>query len=366
MLKHYTSLSLVMELEEEPKKRLLDKLKQIDEQSLQELNAVLLPDFFVDHFLYLDEIENIFNKIKNIHQQGGGNLPGIKQKIHQGGNAANMALALAKLGIKSHLICKTSKFGLNLLNYFLGRNNVDLSGVKTDGELAITTALEFGEKHTNVMIGDPGSVADFAFDILDEKDLETISNSEIVCVLNWNLNKKGTSLAKETFQFAKQKNVKTFLDTGDPSPRKNDITDLIKNVLTDNNLDILGVNENELSHYTNTKSYSDEEIIKSAIQLKNKTKARIDLHTSHFSCTASEKKTIILTQKTLQIKRATGAGDAWNAGNILGDAHKLSDNCRLTLANATAAYYIADPCGRHPTRKQLLEFCGKMNRKTKH
>jgi len=351
-------------LDEALKTRVLDKLRQIDQRKLRELHVVLIPDFFLDHFIYLDEFENTFTRIKNIYQQGGGNLPGVKQKIHQGGNAANTALSLAKLGIKPHLICKTSEFGLNLLNYFLGKSNVDLSGVKTNGELAITTALEFGEKHTNVMMGDPGSVTDFSFDVLDEKDLETISNSDILCALNWNLNKNGTKLAKEAFRFAKQKNKKTFFDTGDPSPRKDDIPDLIKNVLSDNNLDILGLNENELSYYTNNKTYSDEEIIRSAAQLKNNIKARIDLHTSRFSCTINKKTTIVSTQRTLQIKRATGAGDAWNAGDIFSELLGFEDDERLLFANSVAEYYISSLTHAHPNLEEISDYISKITNKS--
>ncbi len=349
-----------MELDKELKLKILERLKQIDKQNLQELHVVLLPDFFADHFLYLDEFENTFTKIKNIYQQGGGNLPGIKQKIHQGGNAANTALALAKLGIKPSLICKTSEFGLDLLNYFLGRNNVDLSAVKTNGELAITTALEFGEKHTNIMIGDPGSVIDFTFETLDEKDLEMISTSEMLCVLNWNLNKNGTILAKEAFRFAKQNNVKTFFDTGDPSPRKNDIPELIENLLTDDNLDVLGLNENELSYYINAKNFSDEEIVQSALQLKNKIKARMDLHTSRFSCTINKKTTIIPTQKNIQINRATGAGDAWNAGDIFSELLGFEDDERLLFANSVAEYYISSPTSVHPNLEEISEYISKI------
>ncbi|MDH7517042.1 MAG: carbohydrate kinase family protein [Candidatus Thermoplasmatota archaeon] len=343
-------------LNEETKKRLLEKLKQIDKHKLQDIHVVLLPDFFVDHFLYLDEFENTFTRIKNIYQQGGGNLPGVKQKIHQGGNAANTALALARLGIKPHLICKTNEFGLKLLQYFLGRNNVDLSRVKTNGELAITTVLEFGEKHTNIMIGDPGSVAEFTFETLDEKDLELISNSEILCVLNWNLNKKGTELAKEAFRFARQKKVKTFFDTGDPSPRKNDIPALIKTVLTDKNLDILSLNENELKHYTNTQTNSKDELIKSANHLKSKINARIDLHTSLFSCTINKKTTVVPTQPKLKIKRAAGAGDSWNAGDIFSELLGFEDDERLFFANSTAEYYISSPTPIHPNLEEISKY----------
>jgi sugar/nucleoside kinase (ribokinase family) len=54
--------------------------------------------------------------------------------------------------------------------------------------------------------------------------------------------------------------------------------------------------------------------------------------------------------------RVTGAGDAWNAGNILADAHHLSDECRLTFANAVAACYLANPNGVHPSREQVMNF----------
>jgi sugar/nucleoside kinase (ribokinase family) len=61
----------------------------------------------------------------------------------------------------------------------------------------------------------------------------------------------------------------------------------------------------------------------------------------------------------VKVLRATGAGDAWDAGNILGDANALSDECRLALANAVAAYYISDPVGSHPTRRKLVRFIEK-------
>ena len=98
-------------------------------------------------------------------------------------------LHLHDLGVCAHLICRTDRFGMHLLQYFLGRSGVDLSGVKTDGNLAITTALEFDAHHTNVMIGDPGSVVDFSFDLLDDADRELITSADLVGVTNWNLNR---------------------------------------------------------------------------------------------------------------------------------------------------------------------------------
>jgi sugar/nucleoside kinase (ribokinase family) len=92
--------------------------------------------------------------------------------------------------------------------------------------------------------------------------------------------------------------------------------------------------------------------------------ARVDLHTTSFSATFTKKGETLAPAFEVPVLRATGAGDAWNAGNILGDAYKLSDDCRLSLANAVAAYYISSPSGIHPTRKQLMKFCEKLKSKS--
>ena len=328
-------------MDEDLKARLLEKLKQIDIEALQELHVVLLPDFFVDHFLTLDAFEDAFEKIKNIYEQGGGNLPGIPQMITSGGNASNTALTLSRLGINTHLITKTNDFGLHLLEYFLGRHGVDLSYVKTDGKLSITTALEFGETHTNVMVGDVGSVSDFSFDVLNDKDLELISNSDMVCMLCWNLNSMGTNLAKKTFSFAKQHNTKTFLDTGDPSPRTNEINGLI---------------ENELRYYSNIETKSKDDIVNAAISLKKKIPARIDLHTSSFTCTVNKECKVVPTPDISKKYRATGAGDTWNAGDILGELLGFNDDERLLFASCVAGCYISSLQPIHPDLDQVIKF----------
>lgn len=58
----------------------------------------------------------------------------------------------------------------------------------------------------------------------------------------------------------------------------------------------------------------------------------------------------------VQPKRLTGAGDAWNAGDIFGEIIGLSDDLRLILANAVAAYYISYPERKHPARQDLMKF----------
>jgi sugar/nucleoside kinase (ribokinase family) len=335
-------------------KRLLQTLQKLDRKELSTFHVVMLPDFFVDHFVSLNTVEKTCNAVKTIAAQGGGNLPGVAQRITQGGNAANTALALARLGISTHLICRTDPLGMHLLQYFLGNSSVDLSGVKTDGRLAITTALEFEEHHANIMIGDPGSVATFTDDLLNDHDYESIASADLVGVTNWNLNCFGTNLACKVFKIAKKQGVRTFFDSGDPSPRLHDIPELINKVLTNPRLDIFGLNENELRYYSNSPNKTQEEMISAAVSLKKEIPARIDLHTALFSSSIRDTSIIVPTMPLSTVYRSTGAGDAWNAANIFADLLGFADDERLLFANMFAGYYISSADAIYSTIDMLI------------
>jgi len=342
---------------EEIRKSLLEKIESVDKKDLKDLQVTLMPDFFLDHFVVFNSLSGAIEEIERVYMQKGGNIIGVSQTITQGGNAANTALSLAKLGIETCLICKTDSLGFNLLNFFLGKNGVDLSGVKKDGKLALTMAIEFGKEKINVMIGDSGSVANFSFEELDEKDLEKISNSDIVCVLNWCHNREGTGLAKEVFKFAKKHNVKTFFDSGDPSSRKGEIDSLLEKVIGSKVLDIFSLNENELRYFSKNKwLHSREDIVSALYKLKEKVHARIDLHTEKFSLTISKDLVEMPSVRINRKYRSTGAGDIWNAGDIFGELLGFTDKERLLFANTLAACYISSPEAIPPTLDELKKF----------
>jgi sugar/nucleoside kinase (ribokinase family) len=343
-------------MESSLQKRLLQKLLDVERKELATFHIVLLPDFFIDHFVFFDTVEKTCNGIKTIAAQGGGNIPGVTQRIHQGGNAANTALGLVRLGMSTHLICQTDSFGLHLLQYFLGKNGVDLSGVKTDGKLAITTAFEFREQCANIMIGDPGSVATFSFERLNTHDHELIASANLVGVTDWNLNRFGTDLACKVFESAKKHNVRTFFDSSDPSPRTHDIPELIQKVLMNPNLDIFGLNENELRHYSNTTSKTQAEMISALESLKKKIPARIDFHTALFSSSFQRTITVVPSIPLRTVYRSTGAGDAWNAANIFADLLGFEDDERLLFANIFAGVYVSSPDIVHPTIDTVINF----------
>lgn len=336
-------------------------------------NVVVMPDFFLDRLIHIESnLKKFSAEAEAVVKRKGGSIDNITQADFRGGNAANTASALARLGARVTPIICTSKLGAQMLKLHFKRLNVDLSHIKICEKPSITTALEFNTEggKANVMLRDLGSLADFSPELLNEEDFEAIREADYVCVFNWAGTRRfGTELAEKTFRYVKKSGRgRTYYDTADPTPNREKIPRLVKKVLQSRDLDILSVNENEAICYAKQiaanfrenmqKGLAIEELAKeSAKILASKISARLDLHTTLFSATFTKKKLVAVPSFKVKVLRATGAGDAWNAGNIFGYASNLSDEARLMLANAVAAYYISSADGRHPTRRQLLKFC---------
>ena len=69
--------------------------------------VVTLPDFFLDHFVKVPPWRESVPQWEAVHERGGGNVPTPGQHFQPGGNAANTALALARLGVRTHLLART-------------------------------------------------------------------------------------------------------------------------------------------------------------------------------------------------------------------------------------------------------------------
>jgi sugar/nucleoside kinase (ribokinase family) len=359
----------------------LEEIIRFLKAEAEEPDVVVMPDFFLDRLISLSFDARTFSKqLKQVIERKGGSLDGVEQHEMRGGNAINTASALASLGAKVVPIVCVDKFGLQLIKFHLKSAKVNLSHIKIFRKPSITTAIEFETKNgkVNVMLRDLGALADFGPQNLDENDFEAIEKADYVCVFNWAGTRHfGTKLAKDVFRHVKTRGKgKTYLDTADPYPNKKKIQEMVRNVLHGKHVDILSLNENEAICYASqlnneitqfkTRLKYDELAMKSARILASHLSARIDLHTTSFSATINKKSETVVSTFKVPVLRATGAGDAWNAGNILGDAHRLSDGSRLALANAVATYYISCPEGTHPTRRQLIKFCERLKQKRAH
>lgn len=338
---------------EETRASLLAKLRRAPD--LRKFHVVCMPDFFLDCFVSLPRWEEAIPQLKKVHDRGGGNLPGLRLTLSQGGNATNTALALARLGLSAHLIGRTSPLGYKLMHHFLRGDGVDLRYVKTDGELDKTISLEFGEERVNVMLNELGSVRNFGFPDLGSEDLKLISSSDLVFVTNWALNERGTSLAQKTFNYAKKHGAVTYFDSGDPSRRVRELPALYAHVLSSSNLDVLSVNENELRYFASASKIRGGRK-NSAKKLSARINANLDIHTSEFSDSWRKGENHRARAFQIKLKRSTGAGDAWNAANILGYLLELEPEERLTFANAFAAGYLSADKPKHLTLGETISF----------
>jgi ribokinase len=346
------------------------ELKNFLKQEKQQIKVTALPDFFLDRIISLDWTAQDFSKLLiAVSKRKGGSIDEVPQTDLRGGNAINVASALANLGAEVTPIVCTSKHGLQQIKYFVKGASVDTSHVKICNRASMTTALEFkkGNEKTNVMIRDLGSLANFGPKELNKNDLDLIESSDYTCLFNWaGTLQFGSQLAREVFAKAKAGKGKTYFDTADPSPNMASVPELVETVLKSDKIDILAVNENEAIIYASffDKSFNanSEEVefselaMEAARILAKNLKSRIDLHTTVFSASVQGKQELVVPAFKIKVLRATGAGDAWTAGNIIGDFNNLSDECRLMFANAISACYLSDPEGMHPTWKKLSAF----------
>jgi len=353
-----------------------DLLRCLKRTAPYRFKVVVMPDFLLDRLVtYQGDIKQLSKVLTETAKRKGGTVHGVKQIELRGGNAANTASALATLGAKVYPIISTSPLGLHILKFYLEPFGIDLSHMKTDGALALTTAIEFTYKteKINVMMSDLGSLPEFSPNDLTPNDFQLLREADYISVFHWSGTLRwGTKLVERVFRHVKEKGRgKTYFDSADPTPKKEEIPTLLRKVFLKNLVDIFSVNENEAFWFASClsrrirslrKTLKPEELAKECARILAKNlPMRIDLHTSTFAGSFTSQSEAIVPAFSVPVLRATGAGDAWNAGNIVGDALGLPDACRLTFANAVAAYYISNPTGEHPTLPKLIEFCSKQS-----
>ena len=331
--------------------------------------VVAMPDFYLDYILaYPGKLDDMAKAMVGVAERGGGNILGWNHLVGRGGNASNFSAQLLKIGANVSPIIETDDFGKLALTHFL--KGADLSHISSTGALSRTLAFEaeYSGRHVNIMASDPGSLSSFGPEKLSDLDKEIIREADFVCVFNWNQNSKGTELAEKVFQIAKSegKGV-TFFDPGDPSSRASEIPVLNERVLSKGLVDVLSVNENELTQLASavteeTGEFEGEEEnpLFQAASVFSMLGSRVDLHTPAFSATFIDgQRERVLCAMSTPLK-VTGAGDAWNAGDILAQGIGLDHRERLVFANATAAAYMQrpdlDPCSLDEILERVVEI----------
>lgn len=321
------------------------------------------PDFFVDHFVKCPgSYHDLLKEFDRIVGQGGGNVLGTEQYITKGGNAVNTGVALGRLGVRTTLFTKTDRIGLHLLRFFTEGLPIDLSLVDPRGSASITTALEVRDasgRLSNIMISDSGSLLSIGPADITEAVLASLKRSNVVCFFNWAQTRHGTEIAANVFSEAKDTgHCLTFIDVSDPSYRLGEIPSLVEALFKPGLVDVLGLNENELRRIATSIGMSPPagDLSRFLTRFADKLGCAVDYHTADLSISASAKEALEVPSFQVSPVRMTGAGDTWNAGNIVGYLAKLEPTDRLCLANAAAGFYISNPEPVPPTLDDVFRF----------
>lgn len=327
-------------------------------EKLQDLktvgSVVVLNDFFLDRIIKIKNIAKLYDLILK-KSQLGGSIRGISQTDLKGGNATNVAFALAKLGAPVSLITIANKSSSQILHEtFSEFPNCSLFLI--EGNPGRTTSLEFSNngRPVNIMLSDLGDNENFGPEKLGQKEKDAIQNAVAIMATNWASNQKGTEL----FEYVFKKSPKSLhlLDPADIQTRPTEFKEAILGMA--DNLDSLCVNENEfniLLKQFDLGSISNEEQTKKLISgLAEKTSISIDLHTSIGSFWSDGKEVEFVKSIPTEIKYVTGAGDVWDAANIMGYLSGLEVEERLVFANVAASLYIGSSDGTPPTMKEVL------------
>jgi len=337
---------------------IIEKLKQLSIVG----SIVVMPDFFVDRIIRLESKEKLFDAMTEKAMRGGGSVRGVPTVDVKGGNAVNVAYCLAKLGVKVTLFTVADEMGAAMIRHafsqFGDKANLRISA----GRGGLTTAFEFPHEDTrvNVMVSDIGDNAYFGPERIVETDRTLLKNADGVMLVNWASNMKGTELAE--FAFRNSPSAFHLIDPADIETRKQDFRVSLDKLagLTD----CLSINENEcnslageigLGHILGA-TYDANDVTLAAKKLAEKIGISTDLHTKIGAAWSNGKDSTFVHAIRVEAKTLTGAGDSWDAADIVGYLAGLAPQERLLFANCCASLYVRDPQGEPPTMNKVFEL----------
>ena len=338
---------------------IIDKLKHLSIVG----SIVVMPDFFIDRIIRLESKESLFEALTEKAKLGGGSIRGIPTKDVKGGNAVNIAYCLAKLGAKVSLFTVADELGATMIRQTFSQFGDKVTLRIVNGRTGFTTAFEFPHEDTrvNVMVSDIGDNSNFGPErISSEADMAILKNADGVMVVNWASNLKGTELAESSFK--NSPSAFHFLDPADIETRKHDFCDSLTKLAS--LTDCLSINENECKSLGDAlglgrllgPGYRADEVKTVARKIAEKVGISTDLHTKIGAAWSNGKESMFAPTIKVEAKTLTGAGDSWDAADIVGHLSGLDPQQRLLFSNCCASLYVRDPNGEPPTMNRAFEL----------
>ena len=315
---------------------------------LRRKRVVCLPDFFLDAVVQVPRWPKARAEMDRIAARGGGNLLVPPIEFKAGGNAANLAFALARLGAEVRLVAETDRLGRFVLEEGVRGSGLVLDHVRVGPTGPTTVALETGR--SNVMLSHSGPVRDFGPERLSAKDWRVIEAADAVAVVNWAQNRRGTDLLRSLARRLSAKDTFVFVDTADPRHRGRDRDALLRERAVWRRVDAWGLNENELRAFTKDDRSSLPNL---AVALSERVDGFVDLHTRTWAVSAKGGASVHVAAARSKPRRLTGAGDAWNAGDLAGHLLGWPTRERLALAHRVATKYVTAESGLPPSAREV-------------
>lgn len=338
---------------------MIEKLKQFQPLG----SIVVMPDFFVDRIIRIESAEKLLAALEEKAQNGGGSIRGVPTTDIRGGNAVNVSYALAKLGAKVSLFTVADDTGAAMLRQMFSQFGESVTLRILPGRHGCTTSFEFPHRDdkVNVMVSDVGDNEQFGPNrISSQEDLAVLKSADAVMIVNWASNKKGTELTEHAFKSSPS--AMHFIDPADIATRKEEFRDALFKLSS--TTDCLSINENECGHLASalgieaplSSSSSPDEVKTATKKIAESIGITTDLHTRIGSAWSNGKDVEFAHAVRVDPKLLTGAGDVWDAADIVGYLAGLDPKERLLFANSAASLFVRESSGEPPAMTKVFEL----------
>jgi len=318
----------------------------------RKFDVAVMHDFYVDRLVHVDNLDATMRVVSDKAREGGGGVHGVAQEEVCGGNAVNLARALARLGLRTLLVTHSDSVHEPLLAEAFRGLPVELR-VKPKPP-GLTVAFE---EKVNVMLGDNRGVDDFGSSALEPRDWDALSRSRVVCSVNWAANSHGTELLLALRRrLGEDKPI--FLDPADFRDRSAPFANLLRQLGSRHLVDWIGMNEYEALAAGKFLGVGAGELRELCRMTAARLNVVFDLHGNSASYTSEGTRVVSSPVRRITPKRITGAGDVWDAGAIYGRLKGMEEKERLDFANRAARIYLRSGAPVPPTLGEVLREGG--------
>ena len=312
-------------------------------------DVAVMHDFFVDRLLHAEDIDRLASAVKRKVNEGGGGIQGFRQEEVRGGNAVNLASALARLGLRTLLITHSDPAHEGMLRS--GFAGVDADVRVKAGRPGLTVAFE---GKTNVMLADAGGAGEFGPERLDASDWRALESSRLICVVNWAANRKGTRLVS-TLREKLGTEKAIYLDPADFRGRLREFSRLLRGIAKKKLVDWVSMNEPEAVAAATMLGLRARGLGRTCQAMAERLDVKFDLHSATGSYSSDNGGSVAFAKAgRVRARRRTGAGDVWDAGAIFGGLGGMHAEERLAFANRAAGLYLSSADGEPPSLAQVL------------